>query len=189
MSEISKFGETGLIGPSETIRSSTGWISFLTAIARWSLERTVGLIGLVGLVPLLAPFAQLPTFGSQMDAPFSAEVGLFLMISPAMQGQGFATEAGRSRQFCFRRSEGGSNLSRNGVRQLRIDRCHAKNWYAYREKSISEPGLVSDYGNSPEGTVRGLGSENPPAIAMSHQKPNAYYDRSQKSPRPIVDPE
>jgi [ribosomal protein S5]-alanine N-acetyltransferase len=51
------------------------------------------LIGLVGLVPLLAPFAQLPTFGSQVDASFSAEVGLFWMISPAMQSRGFATEA------------------------------------------------------------------------------------------------
>ena len=55
-----------------------------------------GLIGLVGLVPLLAPFAQLPTFGSQVDAPFSAEVGLFWMISPAMQGRGLATEAART---------------------------------------------------------------------------------------------
>jgi RimJ/RimL family protein N-acetyltransferase len=54
------------------------------------------LIGLVGLVPLLAPFAQLPTFGSQMDPPFSAEVGLFWMISPAMQGRGFATEGARA---------------------------------------------------------------------------------------------
>ena len=51
------------------------------------------MIGLVGLVPLLAPYAQLPTFGSQVDASFSAEVGLFWMISPAMQGRGFATEA------------------------------------------------------------------------------------------------
>jgi RimJ/RimL family protein N-acetyltransferase len=54
------------------------------------------LIGLVGLVPLLAPFAQLPAFGGQVDAPFSAEVGLFWMISPAMQGRGFATEAARA---------------------------------------------------------------------------------------------
>ena len=54
------------------------------------------LIGLVGLVPLLASFAQLPTFGSQVEAPFSAEVGLFWMISPAMQGRGFATEAARA---------------------------------------------------------------------------------------------
>jgi len=54
------------------------------------------LIGLVGLVPLLAPFAQLPSFGSQVDPPFSAEVGLFWMISPAMQGRGFATEAARA---------------------------------------------------------------------------------------------
>jgi len=54
------------------------------------------LIGLVGLVPLLAPFAQLPTFGTQVDAPFSAEVGLFWMICPTMQGRGLATEAAHS---------------------------------------------------------------------------------------------
>jgi RimJ/RimL family protein N-acetyltransferase len=54
------------------------------------------LIGLVGLVPLLAPFAQLPTLGRQIEAPFSAEVGLFWMISPVMQGRGFATEAARA---------------------------------------------------------------------------------------------
>jgi RimJ/RimL family protein N-acetyltransferase len=54
------------------------------------------LIGLVGLVPLLAPFAQLPTFGSQVDPPFSAEVGLFWMTSPTMQGRGLATEAARA---------------------------------------------------------------------------------------------
>ncbi len=52
--------------------------------------------GLVGLVPLLAPFAQLPCFGKIEHAPFSAEVGLFWALSPAMQGQGFATEAARA---------------------------------------------------------------------------------------------
>jgi RimJ/RimL family protein N-acetyltransferase len=57
------------------------------------LRESGQLVGLVGLVPLLAPFAQLPTFGSEVEAPFSAEVGLFWMISPAMQGRGLATEA------------------------------------------------------------------------------------------------
>ena len=60
------------------------------------LQENGRLIGLVGLVPLLAPFAQLPTFGSAVNAPFSAEVGLFWMISPAMQGRGLATEAARA---------------------------------------------------------------------------------------------
>lgn len=54
------------------------------------------LIGLVGLVPLLAPFSQLPGFGGRKNAPFSAEVGLFWMISPSVQGRGFATEAARA---------------------------------------------------------------------------------------------
>jgi RimJ/RimL family protein N-acetyltransferase len=53
-------------------------------------------IGLAGLVPLLAPFGQLPSFGGRKNAPFSAEVGLFWMISPSAQGHGFATEAARA---------------------------------------------------------------------------------------------
>lgn len=60
------------------------------------LRESGQLVGLVGLVPLLAPFAQLPTFGSEVEAPFSAEVGLFWMITPAMQGRGLATEAARA---------------------------------------------------------------------------------------------
>ena len=60
------------------------------------LQENGRLVGLVGLVPLLAPFAQLPTFGSQVDASFSAEVGLFWMISPTMQSRGLATEAARA---------------------------------------------------------------------------------------------
>jgi RimJ/RimL family protein N-acetyltransferase len=50
-------------------------------------------IGLVGLVPLLAPFAQLPPFGGKSNARFTAEVGLFWAISPAVQRNGYASEA------------------------------------------------------------------------------------------------
>jgi RimJ/RimL family protein N-acetyltransferase len=53
-------------------------------------------VGLVGLVPLLAPFGQLPILGGLENAPFTAEVGLFWMISPSMQGHGLATEAARA---------------------------------------------------------------------------------------------
>jgi len=51
--------------------------------------------GLVGLVPLLAPFAQLTSFGGLQPeaAPFSAEVGLFWAIMPTLQRRGIATEA------------------------------------------------------------------------------------------------
>jgi len=53
-------------------------------------------VGLVGLVPLLAPFGQLPILGGLENAPFTAEVGLFWMIRPSMQGHGLATEAARA---------------------------------------------------------------------------------------------
>ena len=51
--------------------------------------------GLVGLVPLLKPFAQLACFGglSPELATYSAEVGLFWAVMPALQRRGIATEA------------------------------------------------------------------------------------------------
>ena len=51
------------------------------------------LVGLVGLVPAFAPFGQLPGFGGAAKALRTMEMGLFWAISPAGQGQGFATEA------------------------------------------------------------------------------------------------
>ena len=60
------------------------------------LKESGAFAGLVGLVPLLAPFAQLPSFGRTENAPFSAEVGLFWAISPSMQRRGIATEAARA---------------------------------------------------------------------------------------------
>ena len=52
-----------------------------------------GLVGLVGLVPSFAPFGQLPGFGGAATALRTMEMGLFWAISPAAQGQGYATEA------------------------------------------------------------------------------------------------
>lgn len=57
------------------------------------------LIGAAGLAPCLSPFGQLPYFklrngvGNRLQ---TAEVGLFYAISPAYQGQGYATEAARA---------------------------------------------------------------------------------------------
>jgi ribosomal-protein-alanine N-acetyltransferase len=50
-------------------------------------------VGLLGLVPLLAPFHQLPSFGTIPNARYSPEVGLFWAISPSEQRKGLATEA------------------------------------------------------------------------------------------------
>jgi RimJ/RimL family protein N-acetyltransferase len=61
-----------------------------------TLKDSRRLIGLVGLVPLLAPFAQLRCFGNIERARFTTEMGLFWAMFPAMQGQGFATEAARA---------------------------------------------------------------------------------------------
>jgi RimJ/RimL family protein N-acetyltransferase len=51
------------------------------------------LVGLVGLVPSFAPFGQLPFFGGAETALRTLEMGLFWALSPAAQGQGYATEA------------------------------------------------------------------------------------------------
>jgi RimJ/RimL family protein N-acetyltransferase len=51
------------------------------------------LIGAVGLVPYVAPFGLLPAFGGRPDALAQAEVGLFWILDPTYQGQGYATEA------------------------------------------------------------------------------------------------
>jgi RimJ/RimL family protein N-acetyltransferase len=57
------------------------------------LKATDQLIGSCGLVPLLMPFGQLPTFGGREGSLNSTEMGLFWIIDPAHQGQGYATEA------------------------------------------------------------------------------------------------
>jgi RimJ/RimL family protein N-acetyltransferase len=62
-------------------------------------ERTIAsletgeFIGLVGLVPLLAPFGQLPAFGSEFGAKWEPAVGMFWCIRPGRQRLGYATEA------------------------------------------------------------------------------------------------
>jgi ribosomal-protein-alanine N-acetyltransferase len=57
------------------------------------LKTTNQLIGSCGLVPLLAPFGQLTPFGRHPDSLYSTEMGLFWIIDPAHQSQGYATEA------------------------------------------------------------------------------------------------
>jgi RimJ/RimL family protein N-acetyltransferase len=62
-------------------------------------ERAVALldtgefVGLVGLVPLLAPFGQLPAFGSVAAAKWEPAVGMFWSIRSSRQRRGYATEA------------------------------------------------------------------------------------------------
>ena len=61
------------------------------------LKEGGALLGAVGLVPLLAPFAQLPSFGAKPPGgSFSPEVGLFWAIDPPHQRQGYASEAAQA---------------------------------------------------------------------------------------------
>jgi RimJ/RimL family protein N-acetyltransferase len=56
-------------------------------------RETGAFVGLVGMVPAFGPFGQLPSFGAQRGARFTAEVGLFWATSPARQRTDVATEA------------------------------------------------------------------------------------------------
>jgi len=61
-----------------------------------ALKETGQIIGLVGIVPYLDRFNQVAAFKRPPDAPASAEVGLFWVIDPDHQRQGFASEAARA---------------------------------------------------------------------------------------------
>ena len=60
------------------------------------LSQTNQVIGGVGLVPCVDVYEQLPGFGGNHNAKATAEVGLFWAVDPALQGQGYATEAARA---------------------------------------------------------------------------------------------
>jgi RimJ/RimL family protein N-acetyltransferase len=62
------------------------------------LRSTGAVIGAVGYVPLLAPFDQIPDLnpGGAPRGQYTAEVGLYWVIDPAHQKQGFASEAARA---------------------------------------------------------------------------------------------
>ncbi len=51
--------------------------------------------GLIGIVPRLEPFGRLASFGGDLGAGNSAEVGLFWALRPAFQRRGLVTKAAR----------------------------------------------------------------------------------------------
>lgn len=63
-----------------------------------ALKATGQVIGAVGYAPCLDAFDQIPHFcaDSEPDLLASPEFGLYYAISPAFQGQGYATEAARA---------------------------------------------------------------------------------------------
>lgn len=56
-------------------------------------SETGDFLGLVGLVAVLEPFGRLPSFGAELGARRTLEMGLFWAISPRWQKDGRATEA------------------------------------------------------------------------------------------------
>lgn len=62
------------------------------------LKSSGALVGSVGYVPLLGPFEQIPGIGAAtaMSKTMTPAFGLFWVIDPQVQRQGYATEAGRA---------------------------------------------------------------------------------------------
>jgi len=62
------------------------------------LNATGAVIGAAGYVPCLMPFEQVPSLQTERSVPgvCTAEFGLFWVIDPVQQRQGYATEAGRA---------------------------------------------------------------------------------------------
>lgn len=95
------------------------------------LRSTDRLIGAVGYVPLLAPFDQIPELrtADRPRALYTPEVGLFWVIDPPHQRQGYALEAARA-------------LVIHGFQDLHLLRILA----------------TTEYGNTAsQGVMRGLG--------------------------------
>ena len=60
------------------------------------LKSSGQLIGAVGYVPCIAPFGQLPSLRTtEGSSLYTTEFGLYYALSPAVQRQGYATEAAR----------------------------------------------------------------------------------------------
>jgi ribosomal-protein-alanine N-acetyltransferase len=103
------FGTSRDVAAEQARRERESWLHWSTLNQTWLpnlhqppygdravvLRSTGELIGAVGYVPLLAPFHQIPQLRAAGVRPghYTPEVGLFWVIDPSYQQQGFATEA------------------------------------------------------------------------------------------------
>jgi [ribosomal protein S5]-alanine N-acetyltransferase len=83
------------------------------------LRETEEIIGAVGIVPYLDTFNRIAAFNRTPNASATAEVGLFWVISPAYQRQGFASEAARAlMEYLFTREKLGRIIATTGYDNL-----------------------------------------------------------------------
>jgi len=96
-----------------------------------TLKSTGEVIGSVGYVPLLDVYEQIPELcNSSTPGPYTtAEVGLFWVIDPAHQQQGYATEAAQA-------------MIDNAFKQMRLKRIIAATEY----KNIASQGVMKKAG-------------------------------------------
>jgi RimJ/RimL family protein N-acetyltransferase len=83
------------------------------------LRETEEIIGAVGIVPYLDTFNRIAAFNRASNASATAEVGLFWVIAPAYQRQGFASEAARAlMEYLFTREKLGRIIATTGYDNL-----------------------------------------------------------------------
>lgn len=106
------FGEGNQVNDEAALKERRSWLEWSILNQEWFpklheppygdravvLKGNNELIGSVGYVPLLDPFDQIPELsGSSKPSGFTTpEFGLFWVIDPDHQGQGYATEAAKS---------------------------------------------------------------------------------------------
>jgi ribosomal-protein-alanine N-acetyltransferase len=98
--------------PFSTTEEQQSWLEWQTLNQEWSpklhqppygdlaiaLKGSNEVIGSVGYVPVLCPFGQIPEFkiAAETSECYTTEFGLFWLVEPKHQRQGYATEAARA---------------------------------------------------------------------------------------------
>lgn len=83
------------------------------------LKETVEIIGAVGIVPYLDTFNKVTAFKRTLNAPATAEVGLYWAIHPSHQRKGFAPEAARAvMEYLFTHENLGRIIATTGHKNI-----------------------------------------------------------------------
>lgn len=106
------FGDGSLVDDQAALQERQPWLHWSILNQEWLpkmhqppygdraivLKSTKTVIGSVGYVPLLMPFEQIPELRTSTSASHynTPEVGLFWVIDPSQQRQGYATEAAQA---------------------------------------------------------------------------------------------
>lgn len=91
------------------------------------LKETRKIIGAVGIVPYVDTFNNVTAFNRPLNAPATAEVGLFWAIHPSHQRKGFASEAARAiMEYLFTHEKLGRVIATTGYENIPSQRVMKK---------------------------------------------------------------